>query len=593
MLDRIHLAQFDPAPGDIAGNSATMVDLMARAEAQGAALVVFPEECISGYCVGDLNRSEMLIHESLAALEQRIAPASGKTAAVVGLVAPAPGRHLNDGAPGAENAYAVVQQGALLGRGAKALLVDDGVFYDSRYFLPAAATDLAPVTITTEAGPLPVGVMVCHDMWDDFSALKPARILAERGAKLLVVINSSPYFVGRLEERLATARRRVLETGVPLAYVNSCSVQDNGKNVILFDGGSFVLDARGATVARAPQFNAGLYSGMAALPPDPTRAGELLSALRFGVKGFFARTGVSGAVIGLSGGIDSALSAALLVDALGPAHVLGLNMPTRFSSQTTQGNARELATRLGIEYVVHPIEDTVSQKAREYRRVTGHNMGQLSFENVQARERGNVLMTYAQERGRLVVGNGNKTEFQRGYATMYGDILGAFMPLGDLAKTDVYRVADEVNRVLSGPIPESIITIPPSAELSAEQDIDKGQGDPFDYDVEGPMGQELIEFERTPRQLRRRFEEGRLDPVLWAPVRSSVSVYDKFDGAGFEALAWEIFGSIEATVFKRIQAPPVLKVSRKAFGFDLREAGFARLRVQSTRNGSSSSSAGA
>ncbi len=284
------------------------------------------------------------------------------------------------------------------------------------------------------------------------------------------------------------------------------------------------------------------------------------------------------AVIGLSGGIDSSVSAALLVATLGRDKVLGINMPSRFSSQVTRDNAAELARRLGMEYVVHPIEAVVRQKREEYEQLAGRTMETLTFENIQARERGNILMTYAQERGGLVIGNGNKTEFQRGYATLYGDIVGAVMPLGDLAKTDVYRLADAINRRLGDPIPEPVITIPPSAELSEEQDVTRGRGDPFDYDVEGPMGQEIIEMERTPAELRERFEQRRLDPEVWEPVRSDRSVYDKLTPDRFEALAWEVFRSIERTVFKRIQSPPVLKLSRKAFGFDLREAGFARLK---------------
>ena len=581
MLDQIAIAQFDPRPGDIAGNTAEIIRQMAAAERAGAHLVVFPEESISGYCVGDLNRNELLVRESLAALEQRIAPASGATAAVIGLIAPRPDERLNDGAPGACNGYAVVQKGRVLGMGSKSLLVDDGVFYDSRYFLPALADEVRPVTIATPAGPLPLGIMICHDMWDDYSAHKPSTLLASRGAQLLVVINSSPYHIRRLEQRLATARTRVMETGLPLVYANACSVQDNGKNVILFDGGSFVLDVHGEPRLVAPQFTPGLYSAAGLKPSMPapqTRANELLDALLFGVGGFFSRTGVDNAVIGLSGGIDSSVSAALLVQALGPDKVLGINMPTRFSSRTTRDNARELSGRLGIEYIVHPIEETVRHKQEAYKAATGDDMATLTFENIQARERGNVLMTYAQERGGLVVGNGNKTEFQRGYATMYGDILGALMPLGDLAKTDVYRVAAAINERYGDPVPQAVITIPPSAELSAEQDIDKGQGDPFDYDVEGPMGQELIEYERTPETLRKLFETRTLDPELWEPVRSTTPVYDKLTADQFKELAWEVFRSIERTVFKRIQAPPVLKLSRKAFGFDLREAGFARLK---------------
>jgi len=582
MIPRIAVVQLNPTPGDIAANCRRMVDALSQARSRGAELVVFPEEAVTGYCIGDLNRNRMLVRESLAAAEQVLAPASHGLVAVVGLVAPEANANLNDGAPGARNAFLVLEDGKIVGRGAKALLVDDGVFYDSRYFLPAAAEDIRPVEVRlATTGPFRLGIEICHDMWDDFSKVRPSTLLAERGAQLLVVINSSPFWCRRHAQRVETARRRVAETGIALCYVNTCGVQDNGKNVILFDGGSFLLDERGHIAARCPDFQDGVFllpdDGAAAVPGAMSRAEELFQALCFGLKGFFRRTGFSGAVLGLSGGIDSAVSACLLVTALGRENVLALNMPTRFSSQTTQDCARELARRLGVEYVVHGIEEIVQRKKTFYEAVSGVPMKGLSFENVQARERGNVLMTWAQERGRLVIGNGNKTEFQRGYATLYGDIVGAVMPLGDVAKTDIYRLARHINMTQGNPIPDDILTIPPSAELSEAQDVTRGLGDPFDYDIEAPMGQEIIEQVRTPAELRSLFESRALDPDLWAPVRGDRPVYDKLTPDRFEQYAWEVFRAIEATTYKRIQAPPIIKVSAKAFGFDFRESVFARL----------------
>lgn len=582
MVPRIAVAQLDPTPGDIAGNCRRMLDYLAQARSRGAELVVFPEEAVTGYCIGDLNRNRMLVRESLAAAEQKLAPAAQGIVAVVGLVAPEPAANLNDGAPGARNAWLVLEEGKVKGRGAKSLLVDDGVFYDSRYFLPAAEADIRPVEVHLQGGPFSLGIEVCHDMWDDFSAVRPSRVLAERGAQLLVVINSSPFWCRRLSQRLETAGRRAAETGLPLLYVNTCGVQDNGKNVILFDGGSFLLDGKGSPAALCPSFADGLFL----LPDDAVARGPLLSraeelhrALQFGLAGFFRRTGFGGAVLGLSGGIDSAVSACLLTSVLGPENVLALNMPTRFSSRTTQDLARELARRLGIEYVVHGIDEIVQRKKAQLEAISGQPMKGISFENVQARERGNVLMTWAQERGRVVIGNGNKTEFQRGYATLYGDIVGAVMPLGDVAKTDIYRLARHINETSGYPIPDDILAIPPSAELSEAQDVTRGLGDPFDYDVEAPMGQELIEQERTPPELREMFERRQLDPDIWTPVRSDSSVYDKLTADRFEQYAWEVFRAIEATTYKRIQAPPIIKVSRKSFGFDFRESVFARLKV--------------
>lgn len=581
---RLCIAQFDPVPGDIEGNTARMVEWMGGAEHEGAGLVVFPEESVSGYCIGDQNRNPLLIRESLAAVTERLAPASGRCAAVVGFNGPVEGRRLCDGGMGAANRYAVLQGGRVIASGSKTLMANEGVLDDDRYFIPGDPADIRPVTIETAKGKVRLGVLVCQDMWDDYYGFKPAHLLQERGAQALVVLNASPFYAGRLTTRRRLAAQRCRETGLPLAYVNTVGVQDNGKNVILLDGGSFVTDGSGRVTAQYPMFEEGrfFYTGpQSPVPGEPDRLDELYRGLVFGIRGFFARSGQTGAVIGLSGGIDSALSAVLLVQALGPQYVLGINMPSQFSSRTTRDNARELARRLGIEYLVHPIEDVVQHKIRDMEKVTGASPATITRENIQARERGNILMSHAQERGRFVIGNGNKTEFQRGYATLYGDIIGALMPLGDVAKTDVYRLARHVNGLHGDPIPESIIAIPPSAELSAEQDINKGQGDPFDYDVEGPLGQELVEFERTPAQLRGLFESRKLDPELWAPLRSPVEVYDKMDADAFEQMAWEVFRAIESTVFKRIQAPPIIKISRRSFGFDFRESTFARLKFQS------------
>ena len=577
---RLWTAQFDPTPGDIDGNTARMVEWIGKAVLGGAGLVVFPEESVSGYCIGDQNRNPLLISESLKAVKQRLAPASANCAVVVGFNGPVEGQNLCDGGMGAANQFAVLQDGKVVGSGAKTLMANEGVLDDDRYFIPGNPDEVRPVPLHTEQGTVQLGVLVCQDMWDDYYGLKPAHLLMQRGANGIVVLNASPFHVGKLATRRSLAAHRCRETGLPMAYVNTVGVQDNGKNVILLDGASFVTDATGQVTAQYPLFEEGLYRYEESAGPvlvNPHRIAELCQALVFGIKGFFARSRQSGAVIGLSGGIDSALSAVLLVQALGNQNVLGINMPSQFSSNTTRDNAAQLARRLGIEYLVHPIEDVVQHKIRDLEEVTGAVSSTLTRENIQARERGNILMSHAQERGRFVIGNGNKTEFQRGYATLYGDIIGAIMPLGDVAKTDVYRLARYANQQWGDPIPQPIITIPPSAELCAEQNVDQGKGDPFDYDVEGPLGQELVELERTPAQLRALFESRSLDPALWAPVRSQAAVYDKMNGAQFEQLAWEVFRAIEATVFKRIQAPPILKVSRRAFGFDFRESTFARL----------------
>jgi len=571
-ISKVAVAQFNPRPGRLGENAERVLEWIGRAEAAGAELVVFPEDCISGYCIGDHQRNPAIVESSYGVLMRDVVPRVGNIVAVVGLVAPAAGAVQ----PGARNTYVVMSGGRVLRVGAKTLLVNEGVLEDSRYFTAQEPRDVVPVELPGGAGR--VGVLVCQDMWDDDSLVKPSRMLAGAGAELLVVINSSPFHVGKFDERLEVARRRVKETGCPLLYVNTVGAQDNGKNVILFDGASFYLDAAGQCGMRCPAFEEGLfYLGEGPMSGGMAPLDELAAGLEFGIRQFFARTGQTGAVVGLSGGIDSALNTAFLVRALGPESVLCINMPSMFSSATTRGLAARMAEGLGCEYVVSPIEEVVRLKKRVYEEASGVAMGGLTFENVQARERGNVLMTWAQERGRLVVGNGNKTEFQRGYATLYGDLIGAVMTIGDISKSDVYRLAGWVNDRWGEVIPRGIIDITPSAELSDAQDVNLGLGDPFDYDVESPMGVELIEFGRTPEELRNLFGLRKLNASRWGPVRGSKSVYDKMTAGEFEAYAVELLRAIERSVFKRVQSPPVLKLSRRAFGFDLRESLFSRV----------------
>ena len=419
-------------------------------------------------------------------------------------------------------------------------------------------------------------MLICQDLWDDEAPVKPALLQRDRGAEILVVINSSPFHVGRLASRRAVAAARVRETGLPLLYVNTLGAQDNGKNIILFDGGGFALGPDGAPLAQGPLFEEAPILVDPAAPPPPSALApaqapveELHQALVLGIRDFYEKVGVfRGAVIGLSGGIDSAVDAALLVEALGADRVLGVNMPSRFNSAVTRGIAATLAANLGIEYLVHPIQEVVDLKIATWAQVSGAAPSSLTTENIQARERGNVLMTVSQERGLMVVGNGNKTEFQRGYATLYGDIIGALMPLGDVHKLDVYRLG----RHLGSALPAAVFEIKASAELSEAQDVTRGGGDPFDYHIEAPLGVELVERGRSPEELETLFRARALDPALWVADGEGRLVYDKLTPAAFFDAACATLCAIRASVFKRVQAPPILVVSPRAFGFDLREA---------------------
>ncbi len=570
---RIGLAQFDSRTGDVDGNAERIGARIREARERGLDLVVFPEMALTAYCLGDRHKERSFVERSQAALERLAGECRGVTA-VVGHIGYDPSRTMRDGFFGRYDSYSVLGEGRVLATGAKRIRIDDGVLDDSRHYLPGE--EVEPHAVTIGGREIRLGVLVCQDMWDDGEAVRPAEILAGKGADLLVAVNSSPFFVGKWRRRLATARRRVLETGLPLVYCNAVGVQDNGKNLILFDGASFALDGEGRIVRRLGRFREELGEvapGEAGEPADPEidRIRELHDALLMGVRGFYEKTGVfSGAVLGLSGGIDSAVDACLLVEALGPDRVLAVNMPSRYNSETTRSLAAELAANLGVRYLVHPIQEVIDRKVADYERINGTRPRILTLENMQARERGNILMQYSQELGLMVVGNGNKTEFQRGYATLYGDIIGALMPLGDVNKLDVYRLGRWINRDREI-IPERVFGIRASAELSAAQSVDSGGGDPFDYWIESPLGVELVENLRSPEELGRAFASRSLDPDLWTADPEGRTVYDKFTPEEFERQARETLHAIRASVFKRVQAPPIIIVSRRAFGFDYRE----------------------
>jgi NAD+ synthase (glutamine-hydrolysing) len=288
---------------------------------------------------------------------------------------------------------------------------------------------------------------------------------------------------------------------------------------------------------------------------------------------YFQKSGVfRRALLGLSGGIDSAVDACLAVAALGADRVTTVSMPSKFNSAATRDLAATLARNLRTRHLEYPIQAQIDQKARLHRDLTGHPPATATLENMQARERGNILMTLSQEAAAMVIGNGNKTEFQRGYATLYGDIIGACMPLGDVQKLMVYDLARELNHRLGGPIPEGCFTIKASAELSDAQDPTRGGGDPFDYYLEGPLGVELVERGRSVDELCHAFATRTLDPALWVPDLAGHLPYDKLDAVAFEAAVRDCRRAIRRSAFKRVQAPPIFVVSPRSFGFDYREA---------------------
>jgi NAD+ synthase (glutamine-hydrolysing) len=571
---RIFACPFKPRLGAVEENARRIVDLLGEARRLGCELAVFPETALTGYCLGDAHTDPALLDRQERVIDEWLAPACRDLAAVIGVT----GRAEAGGAVLRHNGAVVLAQGRLIHNARKVLLANEGVLEDSRYFDPGDFNDVVPVDVPLSRGrTLRLGVLICQDLWDEGEPIQPASRLAEQGAHLLCVINASPFHLKKPALRREVAAAQVMKCGLPLIYVNATSLEDVGKNLVLFDGHSFAMTADGLVESRPWSGDPVVWDLPLAPARGPFQAPEirpeamLAEALVFGIREFFAKTRPDAcAVIGLSGGIDSAVDAVLVSRALGADRLTCVNLPTRFNSPVTRSLAARIAGNLGARYVVHPIEDVVNTHAASFTTALGRPPRTLTLENLQARERGNVLMAWAQELDALVVGNGNKTEFQRGYATLYGDLIGALMPLGDVHKLLVYALGRELDP--HGEIlPPEIFDLIPSAELSENQNILEGKGDPFDYFIEAPLGVELIENRRTPGDLRVAFEARTLDGGLWIPDARGRTVYDKMTAEAFEAAAREVRRAIARSFFKRVQSPPNIVVSPRAFGLDLHE----------------------
>jgi NAD+ synthase (glutamine-hydrolysing) len=576
---RIALAQLDPISGDIDGNTAKILEALAQASAQGADLLVTPEMAIPGYCIGDLVEDASFLEANERAMIG-IADAARGIVAVVGFIDHDPDARNDSGAIRKHNAAAVVTGGQVLQRAHKSLLPNYRYFDDKRFFTPGMRRE--PVTIAFGRGrrrSIRLGVSICEDMWDAYYEIKPLPELAAKGADLLLNINASPYYPGKRQEREALITRHVSRLKKPLVYVNTVGAADNGKNIIPFDGESLVYDAGGRLLAIGPQFDEALLvvdldidadltdqtDRTGTLPPI-AREREMFDALAMALRGYMRKTGFSEAIVPVSGGIDSALALAIAVDALGADRVAAFNLPSPFNTSATRAIAEKLASALGVRYRVMPI-DAIADVVKRTFETHAHPMQRgFTFENLQARIRGLLMMAESNDTGALLISCGNETEIALGYATLYGDMCGGIALIGDLSKVDVYRLARHVNvRHGAEKIPEEAFTLKPSAELAA------GQFDPFDYPVMAPVVGEIVERRRNRGDLIAQFETRTLDPERFLPDADGRTVYDKYNPATFAAVVDEALRRIRGSVYKRLQGPPIVVVSERAFGFDLRE----------------------
>jgi len=526
---RIVMAQLNLTVGDVAGNVQKLLDAAAESRDRlKAQLVVFPELAVAGYPAEDLLFNpdfRRQVEESVA----RLAAGIRGIHAMVGYPLYEDGRIYNVGA--------IFGEGRIQSVYRKSELPNYQVFDEPRYFAPGTAP-----TVVDVAG-FAVGLNVCEDVWH----ADPAKRAAQAGASLLCVPNASPFNVGKQMERESELRRRVAEAGVPIVYVNHVGGQDD----LLFDGGSLVMNTDGSVAARAPDFEEGLYpvdfvleGGKArALPAQVHMDGSeeecVYRALVLGVKDYARKNGFKGAILGLSGGIDSALTLAIAVDALGAQNVTAVMMPTRFTSDLSLDGASEQARKLGVAYHLIPIESPYESLRAALQGVLPDTTG-LTGENLQARVRGTLLMAVSNKSGKLLLCTSNKSELAMGYGTLYGDMAGGFAPLADVLKTRVYALARHRN-ALSPVIPQAVIDREPTAELAPGQK---------DSDTLPPYGQ--------------------LDAILTAYVEEDKSLRDIIGMGYLEALVRRVMSGVQKAEYKRRQGPPGVRISRRNFGDDRR-----------------------
>ena len=569
---RVALAQLNPVSGDIDGNATKVCEAIAEATRQGADLLVAPEMVLPGYCIGDLVENVDFLAANERAI-QRVAEASRGITSIAGFIDFNLHQQNDNGTVRKYNAAAVVRDGRILQRARKSLLPNYRYFDDKRFFAPGESRD--PVDVPAAGGHSRIGVSICEDMWDDFYEIKPLAELATKGASVIVNLNASPFYPGKRHERDAVIRRHVAQLRRPLVYVNTVGAADNGKNVIAFDGESLVYDEHGRLIAIGPQFEeellvvdlgAGAIPHAAAELPPIDREREIYDALVMGLRDYMRKSHFTETVVPVSGGIDSALALAIAVEAVGAEHVRAYNLPSEYNTAATRSIAERLASTLGVRYGVIPIS-SIDQEVRATFERDAHPIERsLTRENLHARIRGLLMMAESNDTGALLISCGNETEIALGYATLYGDMCGGISVIGDLSKIDVYRLARHVN-VRHGReiVPEETFTLKPSAELAANQ------FDPFDYYVMAPIVSELAERRRSASELIALFEAQALDPARFVPDPDGRTVYDKHTPDTFRAVVHEAFQRMRRSVYKRLQGPPILAVSERAFGFDLRE----------------------
>ena len=550
---RIAGAQKSFPVGAIQKNKQTILDCFEAAEEKEADILIFPELALTGYPPEDLLLRESFVGKNFAVLEE-LAEFSSSTSGVVGFV----DRNLDDNHTDKQkrdiaNAAAIIQNGDVKGIYHKCFLPNYSVFDEARYF--AKGNNPGNVFWYEDVG---IGISICEDIWIEDG---PSSQQVENGASLIININASPYDQNKSDLRKELVVNQAKKLGVPIIYLNMVGGQDE----LVFDGGSFVVDGKGETLYQAQQFEEEIFYIDLDLEVkeqpkgpvleirqkgselNPLQSAQLLSkneslysALKLGLFDYVSKNNFEKVLVGLSGGIDSALTATIAVDALGSNNVVGVALPSKYNTEKSLVDARLLAENLDIEFKVIEIEEIVNIFRNTLKESVNDELGQITDENIQSRVRGNVLMALSNQTGAMVVSTGNKSEMAVGYSTLYGDLAGGFALLKDLYKTEVYNLANFRNSI-SSVIPQNTIDKEPSAELRPDQ---------FDKDS-------LPEYELLDEILRMYIEEDSSSEKIISTGIDENTVYD-------------VLSKVDRNEYKRKQVAPGVKLTEKAFGKDRR-----------------------
>jgi len=518
---KIALAQINPTVGALEENAKKIIDYINKAKVKGAELVVFPELAITGYPPEDLVLKPQFITDNLNALKE-ITKAAKEIAVYVGFV--------DRDKEYIYNAGAFINNGKVIDIYRKNNLPNYKVFDEKRYFTPGKKTSVITLKGTK------IGLGICEDIWVEEGPYKGE---AKAGAKTMLVINASPYHIGKIYEREKILCKRAKATKAHIVYVNLVGGQDE----LVFDGGSFAVNSKGQVIASAPQFKEDLLiieENKSSRSPKLDELDEIYSAIKLGLRDYVDKNGFKDVLMGLSGGIDSALTLAIAADALGKDRVHAVYMPSQYSAQQSMDDSKAIAQNLGTSLDIIPINDIFGDYLKNLEGSFKGAKPNIAEENLQARIRGNILMAISNKFGWLVISTGNKSETSTGYCTLYGDMVGGFNVLKDVTKTLIYKLADWRNKQ-GNVIPESIINRAPTAELKPDQ---KDQDVLPPYDV--------------------------LDKVIQGYVVENKSRAEIVKTGIDENIVDKVISMIDRAEYKRRQSPPGPRITERAFGKDWR-----------------------